>query len=92
MFVPVLASVQSTYPSISPTATYTDDNGVDAAFIEDKTVAAGVCVGGVVINHGLVGIGHVDILSGERPARWLYAGFGGDAVGDKVGYQLSLTV
>ena len=29
MFAPVLASAQSTYPSVSPTATYTDDNGVE---------------------------------------------------------------
>ena len=29
MLTPVLASAQSTYPSVSPTATYTDDNGVE---------------------------------------------------------------
>ena len=29
MLAPVLASAQSTYPSVSPTATYTDDNGVE---------------------------------------------------------------
>lgn len=35
MFVPVLASAQSTYPSISPTATYTDDNGVETVTSTD---------------------------------------------------------
>ena len=38
-------------------------------------------VGGVVVDHGLVGIGHGDILVGEGPAGRLDTGLGGGAGG-----------
>ena len=56
-------------------------HGVDAPLIENKGIAAAVCVGGIIVNHGLVGIGHVDILMSQRPTRRLNASLGGSGRG-----------
>ena len=56
-------------------------HGVDAALVEEERVGAGVCVGSVIVYHGLVLVGHGDILVGEGPAGRLDAGLGGGGRG-----------
>ena len=56
-------------------------HGVDAALVEDEAVVAAVGCGGAIVNHGLVLVGHSDILLGEGPAVGLHAGLGGGGGG-----------
>ena len=61
-------------------------HGVDAALVEDEGVSATVCVGGRVVDHGLVVVGHGHILVGEVPAWGFYSGLGGG--GGSVGVEV----
>ena len=72
-----------------PQGTYVtniDRHGIDAAFVEYEAVVATVCVGGAIVDHGFILVGHADILIGEGPTGGLYAcfGSGGGGVGVEV--------
>ena len=56
-------------------------HGVDAAVVEEEGVAAGVCVAGFVVNHGLVLVGHRHVLVCEGPAGNRDTGLGGGGGG-----------
>ena len=56
-------------------------HGVYAALVEQEGVVAAVCIGGGVVDHGLVFVGHGHILVCERPTGGLYAGLGGGGGG-----------
>ena len=56
-------------------------HGVDAAVVEEESVAAGVGVAGIVVNHGLVRVRHSHVLVGESPAVGSHAGLGGGGGG-----------
>ena len=43
-------------------------HGVDAALVEDEAVVATVCVGGTIVDHRLVLVGHCHILVRQCPA------------------------
>ena len=54
-------------------------HGIYAPFVEDKGIVA--AVGVAVVDHGLVFVGHSDVLIGECPAGERVAGFGRGAGG-----------
>ena len=61
-------------------------HSIDAALVENEAVVATMCVGGGVVDHRFVFIGHGDILVGKCPAGRLDAGLGcgGGSVGVEV--------
>ena len=61
-------------------------HGEYATLVEDEGVAAAVSAGGVVIDHGLVHVGHGHILVCESPAVGSHTGFGGG--GGSVGVEV----
>ena len=56
-------------------------HGIDAALVQDERVSAAVSVGGTVVNHGLVLVGHADVLVSQSPAGRLDACLGGGGCG-----------
>ena len=61
-------------------------HGIDATVAEEEGVAAAVGVFRLVAQHGLVGIGHGDVLVGEGPAGGLDTGL--CSVGGGVGVEV----